>query len=958
MTQSDQATYKKLTPVDEIKRANRAFRIALILLGINLPLTVIILLAGQRIGASNMMQAAIITGAISLASFFTAIQSRLERSARGMWILIGAILFFSPLVPLLAQGYGWIGLFAIPLFVTLISRLTLPPDQFSRAIALGSVSGVATLLLDIFGPENRPEIMYVDWIVPISIAVMGLIIAILLIRNFATFTLLEKLLTMFLLVTLIPLSVLAFVSNRMSRDNLIDEANQVLSSVAQQTSSQLDELIDDNLSQVESEANLTIFRNILTLPEEDRKLLATNAVNMLRLLESKNPESIQAYLLLNKNIELVADYPQSGAEAPSILDVNQNLDNELRRVMLTGDPYVSPVLFDTQTGEASILFAGRTTSKANEPLGLLLMQLDADLLQSIISAQNGLAGPNSFGVLYDQNYIRLAHGTDPEARLTSVDTLPTETILRLQRSGRLPEGTAESFSTNMTALAENLSKSDSEPIFTAESVTADETTYQVATEGLATRQWTVAFFQPRNNFLAQVEQQTKNTIVLVLGLTAIVALTAFGASRLIGAPLVNLTELVERIAAGDLSIQVTAGTEDEIGRLATSFNHMTAQLRNLLTGLEDQVERRTEELAEKANQLQAVAEVSRDAATIQNLDTLLNRSVDFIHERFGYYHAGFFLLDQSGEYAVLQAANSEGGKQMLEKGHQLKVGEVGVVGDAASTGRPYIALDVDADTTHFAHPFLPDTRSEIALPLRVGDEVIGVLDIQSVEINAFDEDDMEVLQLMADQLAMAIHNSRLLSEVQQTVQELEIAQGLQTQAGWQQWARSSEAQRGFRYNRSGIQAISSPPEEAELALRKGRPVLIHQQAKEDGGEPHSILVMPIWLRGEVLGVINMTVATKDVPTNLSAIVEDVSTRLALNLENARLLEETQRRVASEQLTSEITSHIRESLHMDDVLQTAVREIGESLHLHDVSIQLNMDDRRDSNEKGNHHDQLA
>lgn len=942
MTQSDQATYRKQAPKDDARRANRAFWIALILLGINLPLTIVILLTSQRLGVARMMQAAIISGAIALASFFTAIQSRLEQSPRGMWILIGAILFFSPLVPLLAKGYGWIGLFAIPLFVTLISNLTLPPEQFSRAIALSSISGVAILLLDIFGPENRPEMMYIDWLVPISIAVMGLIIAIILIRNFATFTLREKLLTMFLLVTLIPLSVLAFVSNRMSRNNLIDEANQVLSSVAQQTSGQLDDVITNTLNQVDSEANLTVFRNILTLPPEERNLLQTNAVNMLRLLESKDPENIQAYLLLNKDIELVADYPQSGVEIPPILNVNEYLINDLRRLMLTGDPYISPVLFDAQTGEASILFAGRTTSKAGEPLGLLMMQLDANLLQSIVSAQNGLAGPNSFGVLYEENNIRLAHGINPESRFTSVDTLPNERILKLQESGRLPEGPAESFSTKMPALAENLSTSDSEPIFTAESITGDEIIYQVATDSLTSRQWTVAFFQPRDNFLAKVEQQTNNTIVLVLGLTAIVALTAFGASRVLGAPLVNLTELVERISAGDLSIQVPVTTRDEIGRLAKSFNHMTAQLRNLLTGLENQVEQRTKELTKKADQLHAVGEVSRDAATIQDLDILLNRIVDFIHQRFGFYHVGIFLLDQSGEYAVLQAANSEGGKKMLEKGHQLKVGEVGVVGDAAATGRPYIALDVDTDTTHFAHPLLPDTRSEIALPLRVGDEIIGVLDIQSMEINAFDEDDMDVLQLMADQLAMAIHNSRLLSEVQQTVQELEIAQGMQTQAGWQRWVQSSPTQRGFRYDRSGIEAIPTPPKEARIALQKGKPVLIHQQAKEDEQEPQSILVMPIWLRGEMLGVINMSIATKDVPHNLSAIVEDVSARLALNLENARLLEETQRRVASEQLTGEITSHIRETLNMDDVLQTAVREIGESLNLHDVSIHLNMD----------------
>ena len=176
------------------------------------------------------------------------------------------------------------------------------------------------------------------------------------------------------------------------------------------------------------------------------------------------------------------------------------------------------------------------------------------------------------------------------------------------------------------------------------------------------------------------------------------------------------------------------------------------------------------EVRRRAAQLTAAAEVARDATAILEVDQLLDETVHLISEQFGYYHAGVFLLDEHDEYAVLQAASSEGGQRMLERGHKLKVGEVGIVGHAAATGEPRVALDVGLDATHFAHGDLPNTRSELGLPLKVRDRVIGVLDVQSEQAAAFSEDDVSALQTMADQLATAIVNARLFQEVRADAQ--------------------------------------------------------------------------------------------------------------------------------------------------------------------------------------------
>jgi PAS domain S-box-containing protein len=199
--------------------------------------------------------------------------------------------------------------------------------------------------------------------------------------------------------------------------------------------------------------------------------------------------------------------------------------------------------------------------------------------------------------------------------------------------------------------------------------------------------------------------------------------------------------------------------------------HLHEQVRRDAEELEQRVAQRTRDLERRTAQLQVAAEVARDAATAHNLDELLISAVDLIRERFGFYHAGIFLIDRLGEYAVLRAAAGEAGRQMLEVGHKLKVVEEGIVGHVTGSGQPRIVPTVDADVAHIDNPFLPETRSELTLPLKAGDRVIGALDVQSIHEAAFDEDDLATLQIMADQLAVAIERTRLFEKNQAALEE-------------------------------------------------------------------------------------------------------------------------------------------------------------------------------------------
>jgi PAS domain S-box-containing protein len=253
---------------------------------------------------------------------------------------------------------------------------------------------------------------------------------------------------------------------------------------------------------------------------------------------------------------------------------------------------------------------------------------------------------------------------------------------------------------------------------------------------------------------------------------AIGTLLTLRTTRSIARPVEQLTEGAAHLAAGSLDKRVSVESADELGALAAAFNRMADRLQASHAELERRVAERTADLHRRALQLHAAAEVARSATCAGDLDNLLHSAVDMIQDRFGFYHAGIFLVDERREYAVLRAATGEAGNRMLARRHRLKVGEVGIVGFVAGTGQPRIALDVGEDACFFDNPDLPETRSELALPLRVGERVIGALDVQSRQAAAFDESDVTILQTMADQLAMAIENARLVHEMQMAIREL------------------------------------------------------------------------------------------------------------------------------------------------------------------------------------------
>ena len=367
------------------------------------------------------------------------------------------------------------------------------------------------------------------------------------------------------------------------------------------------------------------------------------------------------------------------------------------------------------------------------------------------------------------------------------------------------------------------------------------------------------------------------------------------------------------------SLQNALNTAEENAR---ELAHSNQELTRLRDELEVRIQERTSDLEKRASQLQTVSSMARSIASIIDLDTLLPNTTHLVCEQFGFYHAGIFLLDDAGEYAILKAANSDGGKQMLARRHRLALDSNSIVGYVASHGEPRIALDVGADAVYFNNPNLPDTRSEMALPLRTSGRVIGVLDVQSRETNAFVQEDISVLSTLADQIAVAIENARLHEESQMALAESRSTFENYVRQEWSSFARQVR-HTGFIYD--GKQVI---PLEQRLN-REQIPAEI-ELGKSSGNS--STISLPIKLRGQTIGVLDVRPRSGDREWTKSEItlLEAAAERTGLALENARLVESAQRRASRERSIGEISAHIGAASDIDSILQTAVEELGRKL----------------------------
>lgn len=325
-----------------------------------------------------------------------------------------------------------------------------------------------------------------------------------------------------------------------------------------------------------------------------------------------------------------------------------------------------------------------------------------------------------------------------------------------------------------------------------------------------------------------------------------------------------------------------------------------------------------EQLKRRAERISTIANISKTLTLVQDIEQLLPEVVRTISQRFGFYHTGIYLLDEQKEVAILRGASSEGGIRMLKRGHRVLTNSPGVIGFVMYRGEARIALDVGNQPASFDAD-LPDTRSQLVLPLKVKELVLGALDIQSDQANAFTEEDVSILSILADQVAVAIQNAYSAEQALKALRNAEVASRQLSGRAWQGYSESLDV-KGYRYD--GV---------------KPEPVRDSGEMSDSGKS----LSIPIRVRGYTIGhlKLNPPDAERRWTEDEIAMAEATADRVALALEGARLLDDAQRKAARETFLSDISAKLGTSFQLDSILRDTVQELGENFTNATVSFQL-------------------
>ncbi len=353
--------------------------------------------------------------------------------------------------------------------------------------------------------------------------------------------------------------------------------------------------------------------------------------------------------------------------------------------------------------------------------------------------------------------------------------------------------------------------------------------------------------------------------------------------------------------------------------------------------------------------LRTSAEIGAVSTQLTDLKSLFDRVVTLIQERFGFYHVQVFIVNASGDQAVLQSSTGEIGRRLLARRHQLAVGSQSVIGQVTLRGEFVIARDTDRDEVHFRNELLINTRSELAVPIRDGAIVVGALDVQSTEADTFDAIDVEALQVISDFLGTALRNAAtyeeqgrvaeenrtLLREAEENNLRIQRLNRELTRASWDEFTQSERALLGVDSEDTRVISRDEWSPSLEAAALERRTI-----ATQDGDR--TMVAVPLTLRGEVIGAIEVESGTETDPATI-ALIEDVAARMAISLENARLYEEAREATGQEQFINNLSARYQAANSVDELLRLTLQEVSETLGAQYGSIRLGkLDDNTPKN----------
>ncbi len=907
----------------EIKRAKNAYKVSLVT-------AVLFGLMAVTIFAINIINGTPVTDIVSaslvvVGAVLAVISARLSRRGKSdLGILL--IMATSTLI-VIGRVFAQKGL-AIPtgivyiIVVSSIAIYTLPPKWVGRAITIAFITAVFTIIVDQFTVDvpttARPQLAII--IALVLAAIYLIILAI----QFPNLPLRAKLIIGLVFLTTVPLIILGWQANLATRDILVEQVKADILESALDVSPEIETFVGAQISATRDRARLSEIVEYMSLSPQQRAGSEKERLlyEKLAAISKDDLVHIQSYALIDMNGTDVLDTVASN------IGNSYAADDFFTIVIADQKTYISDLILAPTASENAIYFAAPVLSESDEMIGVLVVRYNASVLQllfdRITRTRQTPETPNEYTFLMDnKDFFVLAHLTRIDFLYKTYLDRTDPAIEALVQQGIIAPDKLDSTALNQPAIISELSKMEDIPLaFRAPSVEFGNETAEVAAVPIRNTNWMIVTGQPVSTITTLTQRQTQGTVIISIIITALAALIALIVSNLFTGPILHLTQVAGNISAGDFTQRANIRSKDEMGVLAATFNNMSTQIQELVGSLEKRVEQRTAELAhtteqseKRAKDLQTIAEVSRFVSTEKDLQTLLPLITGVVSERFSFYHVGIFLLDETGKYAVLRASNSPGGQEMLARQHRLEVGQTGIVGNVTSTGTPRIALDTGADAIYFNNPNLPDTRSEMALPLTARGSIIGALDVQSTVPNAFTDTDISLLTLLADQIAIAIDNARLIEETQGALTESKTIFSEYIAEAWQRKTAAGGII-GYHQTLSGGNAITD----------------LTPDPQKEPANGHKSLEIPIRVRDKVIGMLDIRSVSKE--TEWSAddlnVAQAITERLGLALDNARLFEETSTRASRERLVTEITTKIRGTNNPQEMIKTAVDELQRAL----------------------------
>ncbi len=799
---------------------------------------------------------------------------------------------------------------AATLGVLLISLMAWP-TQWGRWLTVTLAYAAGSLALARLAPAyalSRQQALVLQPLDTLTAVLVGLLLVYELIRWLPNINIRSRLLVFSLGVVAVPLVIVATLAGYASFQTIRQHALEQLTSVAQLKKNQIT-LWEENLE--------SLVQALVSDPQASIRyqyLLQSGSQSQQAAALSQVDRQFQQYIAATSYFEELFILSPDG-------NVVYSTDPRRQGQILSSATFfqlgllqstIQPPVYDTLARQNSIFVSGPIPGTDGQPIGVIAGRANLQVLNDVMQQREGL-GKTGETYLVGLNHALLTGAREANTAFGGayIDTEGVRQAMQTKSSG----GGLYANYAGQEVLGAYTWVPELQAILLAEQQTSE------------------------------VFQGVYRSLLVLGGITLAAAIAALIAAlfitRGISEPLNALVQTAERITAGDLEAQAPIRSNDEIAALASAFNAMTTRLRSLIGTLEERIARRTEDIEARSRRMETIAQIGSAIASIRDMDVLLTRITSLISDRLGYYHVGIFLLDEQGEYAVLRAANSEGGQRMLARQHRLRVGETGIVGYVTAYRQPRIALDVGKDAVYFDNPDLPATRSEAALPLVSGRTLLGALDVQSTEANAFTEEDVHILQLLADQLAIAIENARLFTQAQEALDEAQRAYGELSRQAWLRLLEEGILSGGFRSGGSGDAPLKSGTPLPPLALQAiQKRSLVHQT--ENGIQRVAI---PLRIRGTTIGVVETykpRQAGRWSPEELETL-QNIVTELGNALESARLYTETSLRAENERHLAEIATQVRASLDTEDILQAAVRHIHQAFALAEVEIRMEAPD---------------